>query len=233
MSMLRTEDLKVHYGAVQAVNGVDLEVDRRSLHGLIGPNGAGKSSFINAVSGRTPPTAGRVWFDGEDITDRSVQWRRRNGLARSFQRTSVFPTLTVRNQLELVAEHVGEPDLGEIIEHLELGELLDEPCGVIAYGDQRRVDLALALLGEPPMLLLDEPAAGLTAQETQRLVAHIQQLAEERELTLVLVEHDVEAVFACCDVVSVLDRGEILMTGSPEEVRTNKEVIEAYLGSTA
>lgn len=174
--MLQADGLAVHFGAIKAVDGVDLVIERGEIHGVIGPNGAGKSTFIDALSGRVRPTRGRVLMAGADVTRRSSRWRRRHGMGRSFQRTSVFPTLTVRSQLDLVARHLAEPDLGQVVAALELGGLLDRVCGTIAYGDQRRVDLALALLGRPEVLLLDEPAAGLTADETQRLVEHVAEL---------------------------------------------------------
>ena len=159
--MLRVEDLSVSYGSVRALEGVNLEVSQRGvLHGIIGPNGAGKSTLMDAITGRRKPTRGRVFVNGQDITQRSVTWRRRMGMSRSFQRTSIFPGITVREQLELVASQLGEPDLGEIVEAFELGSVLDLAADSIAYGDQRRVDIALAMVGKPKLMLLDEPAAG-------------------------------------------------------------------------
>ena len=165
--MLRVEGLSVAYGNVRALENIDMEVAQRGvLHGVIGPNGAGKSTLMDAISGRRPPTSGRVIVDGTDITARSVTWRRRFGMARSFQRTSIFPGLTVREQLELVASQLGEPDLGEIVDAFELRAVYDQVADSIAYGDQRRVDIALAMIGKPRLLLLDEPAAGLSTTET-------------------------------------------------------------------
>ena len=165
--MLRVEDLSVSYGNVQALDGVNLEVASRGvLHGIIGPNGAGKSTLMDAITGRRRPTRGRVFVDGQDITLRSVAWRRRAGMSRSFQRTSIFPGITVREQVELVASELGEQDLDEVIDAFELRHTLDEPADGIAYGDQRRVDIALAMIGKPSLMLLDEPAAGLSTTET-------------------------------------------------------------------
>lgn len=230
--MLRVEDLSVSYGSVLALDGVNLEVSERGvLHGIIGPNGAGKSTLMDAITGRRKPTRGKVFVDGQDITARSVRWRRRLGMARSFQRTSIFPGLTVREQLELVASELGEPDLGEIIDAFELRGTLDQAADTIAYGDQRRVDIALAMIGKPSLMLLDEPAAGLSAAETESLFRHLQNLVRHRGVTALVVEHDVDAVFGFCDDVTALDLGRKIMTGKPAEVRSDPRVVSAYLGT--
>ena len=232
--MLKVEDLSVAYGSVVALDGVNLEVAARGvLHGIIGPNGAGKSTLMDAITGRRRPTRGRVFVDGQDITERSVTWRRRAGMSRSFQRTSIFPGLTVREQLELVASQLGEPDLDEIVDAFELRSTLDEPADGIAYGDQRRVDIALAMIGKPSLMLLDEPAAGLSTTETVALFEHLVQLVRHRNVTALVVEHDVDAVFGFCDAVTALDLGRLIMTGTPEAVRTDPRVVSAYLGSAA
>jgi branched-chain amino acid transport system ATP-binding protein len=232
--MLHVEKLSVSYGRLRALDGIDLEIGGKgALHGVIGPNGAGKSTFLDAVCGRRRPTKGSVRYRGEDITRRSVAWRRRHGMSRSFQRTSVFPDLTVLEQLRLVAEHLCDDGLREIIEVMDLKDYLHEKAGRIAYGVQRRVDVALALIGRPQLLLMDEPGAGLSASETLGLFRHVRALVRERGITAVVVEHDVDAVFACCDIVTVLDLGKHLATGSPAEIRADRRVVAAYLGSTA
>ena len=139
----------------------------------------------------------------------------------------------MREQLSLVAHHLGDERVGDVIEVMNLGEYLDEKAGRIAYGVQRRVDVALALIGRPQMLLLDEPGAGLSAEETLNLFLHLRALVRERGIAAVVVEHDVDAVFACCDVVTVLDLGRHLATGAPAEIRADPRVISAYLGSAA
>jgi branched-chain amino acid transport system ATP-binding protein len=154
-------------------------------------------------------------------------------MSRSFQRTSIFPDLTVREQLELVAAHLGDDRLDDIIRLMDLGSYLDQQAGRIAYGVQRRVDVALALLGRPNILLMDEPGAGLSAVETLRLFEHLRELVSEQKIVAVVVEHDVEAVFACCGMVTVLDLGRHLATGTPAEIRKDSRVIAAYLGSAA
>ncbi len=232
--MLRVEDLSVSYGSVQALDGVNLQVAERGvLHGIIGPNGAGKSTLMDAITGRRKPTRGRVFVDGQDITQRSVTWRRRAGMSRSFQRTSIFPGLTVREQLQLVASQLGEPDLDQIVDAFELRAALDEPADSIAYGDQRRVDIALAMIGKPSLMLLDEPAAGLSTAETVSLFEHLVKLVRQRGVTALVVEHDVDAVFRFCDTVTALDLGQLIVTGSPDAVRKDARVISAYLGSAA
>ncbi len=219
---------------MRALDGVDLLIaGEGAVHGIIGPNGAGKSTLLDAITGRRPPTSGTVSYRGEDITRKSVAWRRRRGMARSFQRTSIFQDLTVREQLSLVARHLGDDRVHDVIEVMDLGECLDEKAGRIAYGVQRRIDVALALIGRPQILLLDEPGAGLSGEETMNLFLHLRTLVRERGIVAVVVEHDVDAVFACCDVVTVLDLGRHLATGAPAEIRADARVIAAYLGSAA
>jgi branched-chain amino acid transport system ATP-binding protein len=232
--MLEIANLSVSYGRVRALDSVSLTFQGAgALHGIIGPNGAGKSTLLDAVTGRRPPSGGSVRYRGEDITRKSVGWRRRHGMARSFQRTSIFQDLTVREQLTLVAHHLGDSHVDGVVETMNLGDYLDEKAGRIAYGVQRRVDVALALIGKPQILLLDEPGAGLSAEETLHLFQHLRDLVRDRDMAAVVVEHDVDAVFACCNVVTVLDLGRHLATGAPAEIRADPRVIAAYLGSAA
>ena len=232
--MLRIEDLSVSYGSVKALDTVNLAVSQKGvLHGVIGPNGAGKSTLMDAITGRCKPTQGRVLMNGIDITSRPIEWRRRMGMSRSFQRTSIFPGITVGQQLEMVATQLGEKNLHSILDTLELNDMYDLMADSIAYGDQRRVDIALALVGQPSLMLLDEPAAGLSTAETVKLFEHLLAVVRQRNVTALVVEHDVEAVFKFCDAITALDLGRLLTTGTPAEVRGHPEVISAYLGSSA
>ncbi|WP_068396022.1 ABC transporter ATP-binding protein [Kribbia dieselivorans] len=233
MTIFEGRGLSVRYGAVKALTNVDIALEPGLVHGVIGPNGAGKSTFIDGLSGRARVSSGVVTFNGEDITARSPRWRRRHGIARSFQRTSVFNSMTVRHQLEMVAERNGESDLASLVDTLGLAPVMDRVCSEIAYGTQRSVDLALALIGDPKVVLLDEPCAGLVQDESVRMLQHVRDICREREVAALLVEHDVEGVFRTCDRITVLNLGEVLASGEPAEVRSNPAVVQAYLGSAA
>jgi branched-chain amino acid transport system ATP-binding protein len=233
VSVFEARKMTVRYGAVVANSDIDIVLEPGTVHGVIGPNGAGKSTFIDALSGRKRPTSGEVLLDGTDITRRSVGWRRHHGISRSFQRTSVFGSMTVRAQLEMVARRNNETALGEIIEILGLGGVADLVCSEIAYGTQRLVDLAIALIGRPRVVLLDEPCAGLVADESVRMLDHVKTLCVERKVAALLVEHDVDGVFRTCDRITVLDLGRVLAAGEPAAVRADPAVIKAYLGSAA
>jgi branched-chain amino acid transport system ATP-binding protein len=233
MSLMQASGVTVRYGAVTAVDSVDFEVTAGSIHGVIGPNGAGKSTFMDALSGRRRLSGGQVFLEGKDITRRSPTWRRLHGISRSFQQTSVFAAMSVRAQLEMVARRTKEQSLDTVIEALALRQYLDRRCDSISYGDQRRVDIAMAIVGHPRVVLLDEPGAGLAADESARMLDHIRELCTERGVAAVLVEHDVDSVFRVSDHVTVLNLGKILAAGEPTEVRANKDVVEAYLGSAA
>jgi branched-chain amino acid transport system ATP-binding protein len=225
--------VSVRYGAVKALQDVNVAVEAGMVHGVIGPNGAGKSTLIDALSGRRKLSAGKVMLDGDDITAKTVRWRRHHGISRSFQRTSVFASMLVGEQLEMIARHNNEDDLDAIIDAIELRPYLGRVCSEIAYGTQRSVDLALALIGGPRVVLLDEPCAGLVAEESVRMLDHVSRLCKERNLGALLVEHDVDGVFRTCDVITVIDLGQTLICGPPAQVRGDERVIRAYLGTAA
>ncbi|EWT07806.1 ABC transporter [Intrasporangium chromatireducens Q5-1] len=233
MTLFQGTGVTVRYGAVKALTDVDITLEPGVVHGVIGPNGAGKSTFIDALSGRTRMTSGTVLLEGEDITNRPVGWRRHHGVSRSFQRTSVFNSMTVRTQLEMVAWRNDEPDLDGLMATLGLEPVLDQVCNEIAYGTQRSVDLAMALIGSPRVVLLDEPCAGLVADESVRMLQHVRDLCKDRGVAALLVEHDVDGVFRTCDRITVLNLGTVLASGEPAEIRANPDVVRAYLGSAA
>jgi branched-chain amino acid transport system ATP-binding protein len=230
---LEVRNVTKAYGAFMALNGANLRVEAGEIRALIGPNGAGKSTLIDVISGRARNWTGEVLLFGQDVGHLSPAKRRLMGLSRSFQRTSIFHNITVRQQLTLAAERVGDAECDSILEEFALVGLADTIAGDIAYGDQRRLDLALALVGRPRVLLLDEPAAGLSLNESKRLAEHLRVLARRWNVTIVLVEHDMEVVFSIADRITVLQLGVVLAEGLPGEVRRQRSVIEAYLGSAA
>jgi branched-chain amino acid transport system ATP-binding protein len=221
------------FGGFVALDGVDITVERGEIRGLIGPNGAGKSTLIDVLSGRAKNRGGRVVLNGEDISALTPQERRRRGMARSFQRTNIFPELTVEQQLRVASWAVSDADIDEVLGELNLGALADVPAGDVSYGDQRRLDLALSLVGRPSVLLLDEPAAGLTVEESFSLARILRDLANRWNVTVLLVEHDMQVVFSICDRISVLHLGRTLSEGTCAEIRVNPTVVAAYLGTEA
>jgi branched-chain amino acid transport system ATP-binding protein len=233
MFAIEGHGLSRRYGNFHALKGVDIAVPAGEIRGLIGPNGAGKSTLIDVLSGRASGVSGKVMLNGADIGALNVQQRRQLGLSRSFQRTNIFPQLTVLEQLE-IAGHLAEvKNVDEVMKEFGLTPLAGEIAADISYGDQRRLDLALALVGRPKVLLLDEPAAGLTMNESLTLAEHLKDLATRWSVTVLLVEHDMEVVFSICNRITVLHLGAVLAEGAPEEVRKMPEVVTAYLGSAA
>ncbi|MDB5363656.1 MAG: transporter ATP-binding protein [Rhodospirillales bacterium] len=230
---LEARGLTKRYGGFFALNGVSITLKRGEIRGLIGSNGAGKSTFMDVLSGRGSNLGGEVFLEGQNITPLSERARRRAGLARSFQKTNIFPELTVRQQVELAARAAEEDNSEDVLRELHLLQYADRKAADISYGDQRRVDLALALVGHPKVLLLDEPAAGLTMGESLALAHLLRDLAERWDLTVLLVEHDMEVIFSICSHITVLHLGQLLTEGTPGEVRANPEVVRAYLGSAA
>ncbi|BCO29540.1 lipopolysaccharide export system ATP-binding protein LptB [Rhodoferax lithotrophicus] len=235
--VLEAHDVAIHYGGVKAVDGVSLSLQKGQIHGLIGPNGAGKSTVIDAITGRRRLTRGKVSLAGVDVTHLGPTERRQRGLSRSFQRTSIFEQMLVRQQVELASYKMGVADPGAdadaILQELDLMNLSHAVAADLGYGEQRRLDLALALVGRPSVLLLDEPMAGLSVQESHDLAKHLQALTSRWDVSVLLVEHDMDVVFGISNVVTVFELGRVIASGEPAVVRADPRVRTAYLGSAA
>lgn len=225
-------NLTRRYGGFFALSEVSIKLQRGEIHGLIGANGAGKSTLMDALSGRGI-TSGTVLLNGVDIGKLDARKRRHAGLARSFQKTSIFPDLSVGEQIRLAARAAEIDNADEVMDEMLLTHLANRRAADISYGDQRHLDLALALAGRPKVLLLDEPAAGLTIEASMKLASLLRNLAQRWGVTVLIVEHDMEVVFSICNYLTVLHLGKILAEGSPEAVRAMPQVVEAYLGSVA
>jgi branched-chain amino acid transport system ATP-binding protein len=230
------------FGATEILRGVDLAILRGERHALIGPNGAGKSTLFDLVSGRTRASGGRVVIDGIDVSGMPAHRVARHGLARSFQTTSVFGALSVFDNVRCAL--LGAPSsrmvdrwfrsgaidrkAHALLESIGLTERRDEPAASLGYAGQRALDLGIALATDAPLVLLDEPTAGMNRAEAARALDLIRSTTEGR--SLLIVEHDMQAVFAIADRISVLVRGEVIATGTPAQIRANPRVREAYLG---
>jgi branched-chain amino acid transport system ATP-binding protein len=242
--VLRIENLTKNFGGLRVTDDVTLDVMPGELHAVIGPNGAGKTTLINQISGLLAPDAGRIVFVGEDVTGMAVDRRAQRGLARSFQITSILPRFSVLENVALAVQarhgtsfrffgraadekELNEPALAALAQ-VGLAERADAPAGELSHGEKRALELAIALAMEPKLLLLDEPMAGTGHDETERLVAVLRSL--KGRFPMVLVEHDMTAVFALADRISVLIYGRILASGPPAQVRADPQVVTAYLG---
>jgi branched-chain amino acid transport system ATP-binding protein len=242
--VLRLQGLRKNFGSLAVTDDVTLDVMAGETHAIIGPNGAGKTTLINQISGIIPPDGGRIVFVGNDVTSLPPQMRALGGLARSFQITSILPGFSVLENVALAvqARHgssfrffgraAGETELNTAamtaLEQTGIAERAHARAGELSHGEKRALELAIALAMKPVLLLLDEPMAGIGREETERQVEMLLRL--KGGITMVLVEHDMAAVFALADRISVLIRGRLLMTGKPADVRGDPHVIAAYLG---
>jgi branched-chain amino acid transport system ATP-binding protein len=243
---LQVEHLTKRFGGVAAIDDVTLDFPTGSLTAVIGPNGAGKSTFFNLISGAIRPDSGRVLLNGEDITGRPRGAIVRHGIGRAFQVASFFPTMTVaENLMAAVSAHRGQwsgigrrfPPPGarsralEVADTLGLADVADTLSATLSHGDQKLLDIALALALEPSVLLLDEPTAGMGPEERWQMIRRVQRLWEQQRLTLVFIEHDMDIVFQVASTIRVLCYGRVLAEGTPAEIRANPAVIQAYLGT--
>jgi branched-chain amino acid transport system ATP-binding protein len=248
MAILETENLTKAFGALTAVNGVSLKVQAGTLHSIIGPNGAGKTTLFNLLTGTFAPTSGRMLLDGKDITGTPAHRIAHLGLARSFQRTNVFPAFSLLDNVWVAAFACSKSWSGLLWRRAErypelvaqartaladvgLAGKADQPAREISHGEQRQLELAIALAAAPRVLLLDEPAAGLSPEETRRMVALVRTL--KGRYTIVLIEHKMDIIMSVSDRISVMHFGSLIAEGTPEEIQRNPEVRRAYLGGMA
>ena len=253
-TLLHTDRLRKEFGGLVAVDDVTFDVPRSSIVSLIGPNGAGKTTFFNMLTGVYKPTAGLVFFDGEDMTGRPPHAFTQRGIGRTFQNIRLFQNMTALENV-LVGMHVrlkgnlfgailrtprvkkeereARVRARELLEFSGLRRKDGELGKNLSYGDQRRLEVARALATQPKLLLLDEPTAGMNPQETADFTSFVARLREEQKLTVLLIEHDMRVVMGVSDRVTVLDYGEKIAEGTPQEIQKNERVIEAYLGTAA
>ena len=242
--LLRGRDITRRWGGLVAVNKVSLALEQGTVHAVIGTNGAGKSTLINILSGELPASEGTVELLGQDVTHWTQPHRARAGLGRSYQRNTIFPTFTVQENCRLSAQartprpwlwwqsaahcEVSLAAAHDAAERAGLLNLMDRPAGSLSHGQQRQLEIAMCLATAPQVLLLDEPLAGMGAEETERMLALLQGLKSQH--AILLVEHDMDAVFRVADCITVMVNGAVIASGSPDFVRNSAEVQAAYLG---
>ncbi len=248
MAILETQNLTKAFGALAAVNGVSLRIEAGTLHSIIGPNGAGKTTLFNLLTGLFPPSSGRILFDGRDITGTRAHRIAHLGLARSFQRTNVFPAFSLLENVWIAAFACGPSWRGLLwrrwdrypevtartraaLADVGLAGKAEAPARQISHGEQRQLELAIALAAAPRVLLLDEPAAGLSPEETRRMVGLVRSL--KGRYTIVLIEHKMDIIMSVSDRISAMHFGSLIAEGSPAEIQRNPEVRRAYLGGVA
>jgi len=244
--ILRIEGLAKRFGGLEALGGVNLSVARGDFRAIIGPNGAGKSTFFNTMTGLLRPDAGRVLFEGQDVTGEPPHLLARRGVGRTFQITSVFADLSALENVQVAllaharrswsmwpkARSLYAERARELLALVGLSNA-DRTAGTLAHGDQKRLELAIALAGEPRLLLLDEPTAGMAAQERLESIRLVHRVATELGLSCVFTEHDMAVVFAVATHITVMHQGRVLAEGTPAEVRARREVQQVYLGEAA
>ena len=249
MSLLEIRDASKQFGSLVAVRQVSLAVEPGELRAIIGPNGAGKTTLFNLISGFFAPTSGKILFEGRDISRLKPHQRVALGMARTFQITEIFPELTVVENLRIATEIAAgwrwrpwlsraekariQGEIDELLQRVGLAARADRLVGEMSHGDQRAVEIGLALALKPRLLLLDEPTAGMGDQETYDITALMRRLHREESFTIVLIEHDMRVVFHLADRITVLEQGTVLAQGTPQEIAANDTVQDAYLGKAA
>mgnify|MGYP003630650588 CR=1 FL=1 len=242
--ILRVENLKKSYDGFLAVNGVSFAVQQGELKALIGPNGAGKSTCFNMLMGQLKPTGGQVFLDGENVTGQRPRDIWRKGVGRTFQITGTYQSMSVIEnvQMALISHHrklfsmlprawkLYRDEAFEFLETVSMADQADRPCSVLAYGDLKRLELAIALTHRPRLLLMDEPTAGMAPRERIALMQLVADIVQDQGVSVLFTEHDMDVVFAHAHHIMVLNRGELIADGSAAEVRENPQVQEVYLG---
>jgi branched-chain amino acid transport system ATP-binding protein len=252
MILLSTRNLTKRFGGLSAINDLSLDVKQGEIMGLIGPNGAGKSTVFNVIGGTFPPTSGKCFFKDNDITRLPAHRRSKRGIARVFQGNVLFRNLPVmtnvligshmRNKIGFLGSLVGSSysrnrdkaahqKVLEVLSLVKLSDKADELAGNLSHGDQRLLCLAVALISDPELLLLDEPVTGMNSEEVTAMVDIIRMLSEQRRMTSIVIEHNMQAVMNLCNRIAVISYGRKIAEGSPEEITKNPAVIEAYLGA--
>ncbi len=244
--VLKVTDIRKAYGAIQAVGGVSFEVRPGEIFGVIGPNGSGKTTLFNSMLGQIPPDSGRIELNGKDVTRLGPLQLNRRGVGRTFQTLQVFGKMTVRDNLIVAAqEHKGsmfsrmfapsDSDLGDkadaLIDQFHIRHVADKKAGELSYGQQKLVDIAMAFMSEPDLVLLDEPCAGVNPSLVGGISRLLKELNQSRGGSFVVIEHNMEFVMDLCHRIMVMVEGEVLAIGTPAEIRSNKRVLDAYLGN--
>jgi len=244
--ILETHNLRKVFGALVAVDDVSIQVQAGTIHSIIGPNGAGKTTFFNLLSGNLEPTAGRVVYKGKDITRLPLHRSAHIGIGRSFQITNLFPNLTALENVRLACQALGKDNFAflrpaghfkqyearawAILQQVGLAERGLMPARALAHGDQRKLELGIILAADPELLLLDEPTAGMAAEQVPELMALIKQIQTSGDKTIVLVEHNMNVVMSSSDRITVMHQGQVLAEGAPAQIAANETVQSAYLG---
>lgn len=244
--IIETIDLRKEFGALIAVDDVSMKVRKNTLHAIIGPNGAGKTTFFNLLSGNLEPTRGKVIYKGRDITHQPVHRTIHYGIGRSFQITNIFPNLSVFENIRLACQSLGndsfkfwraasafqryEERTWEVLTRVGLGDRAHQFARALPHGDQRKLELGMILAPDPEVLLLDEPTAGMAAEQVPELIALIQEIQQSGEKTVLLVEHNMNVVMRVSDVITVMHQGKVLAEDTPANITANEAVQTAYLG---
>jgi branched-chain amino acid transport system ATP-binding protein len=244
--VLQVQNLKKAYGAIQAVGGVSFEVRPGEIFGVIGPNGSGKTTLFNSMLGQITPDEGRIELKGQDVTQLGPLELNRRGVGRTFQTLQVFGKMSVRDNLIVAAqEHQGsmfsrmfaptDSNLGDkadaLIEQFRISHVAHKKAGELSYGQQKLVDIAMAFMSEPDLVLLDEPCAGVNPSLVGGISTLLRELNQTRKGSFVVIEHNMDFVMGLCHRIMVMVEGKVLAIGTPEEIRANKQVLDAYLGS--